>query len=118
MTTNTQHPTPAGDDVDRQLTAFFRAEMPARWPAAPRPWADKARTGTPAASDPTARSRWALAASVALLLGGCWYLSGHLTDGKARKPGLDLGGDPTAKPPAVIEKNMHPPKNESMPKMP
>lgn len=114
MTTNTTNPTPTGDDVDRLLSAYFRAEVPARWPAAPRPWADKARTSTPAAAgDPTARSRWALAASVALLLGGCWYLSGHLTDGKAPKPGLD---DTTATPKHV--KDLAHPKGEPAPKMP
>ena len=92
MSTNTRNPNPAGDDLDRLFAAYFRAEMPAKWPAAPRPWADRAQL-QPARTtdDPAARSRWALAASVAILLGGCWYLSGHTTDGKGR-PGLNLEG--------------------------
>jgi hypothetical protein len=90
MSTNTRTPNPAGDDLDRLFSAYFQAEVPKKWPSAPYPGADKAQP-KPAntTEDPATRSRWALAASVAILLGGCWYLSGQLTDNKA-KPGLDL----------------------------
>jgi hypothetical protein len=92
MNTNTRNPNPPGDDLDRLFSAYFQAELPAKWPAAPRPWADPARPKTAnTAADPSVRSRWALAASVAILLGGCWYLSGQLTDGKG-KAGLNLEG--------------------------
>jgi len=75
--------------VDRLLGDYFKAQLPRKWPPAPR--TDAARPANTTSSS-AARSRWALAASVAVLLGGCWYLSGHLGDGHARKgPGLEGG---------------------------
>ena len=103
MTTNLKKPTPAGDPIDGLLSAFYRAETPSKWPAAPRPWADPAHTKYDRTADPSTRSRWALAASVAMLLGGCWYLSGQMTDGHV-KQGLGLD-DGTASPPEIIQKN-------------
>jgi hypothetical protein len=101
MTTN--NPKPAGDEVERLLTAFYRAEMPANWPDAPRPWTEPARSSSTSVNDGS-RSRWALAASVAMLIGGCWYLSGQITDGRPKKNlGLD-GGD--AKTPKVLKDHM------------
>jgi hypothetical protein len=91
MSTNSRIPNRPDDEIDRLFTAYFRAEMPARWPNAPRPWAESAQPAPAAAGDPTRKSRWALAASVALLIGSCWYLSGHVTDGKA-KPGFNPEG--------------------------
>jgi hypothetical protein len=79
----------SGDEVDRLLSNYFQAEMPNKW-SAPQPWA----TTTPSVErshNQATRSRWALAASVAILVGGCWYLSTQITDGKANK-GVDLGG--------------------------
>jgi hypothetical protein len=55
------------DGLDRLLFAFYRSEMPARMPGAPRPRPTVRRTmlfGAPV------RSRLALAAAVALILGG------------------------------------------------
>jgi len=93
MNTINQLPTPSGDQVDRLLTAYYRSEMPANWPNAPEPWATPATPATGRKSHSQSRSRWALAASVALLIGGCWYVSGQMTDGKKRA-GLNLdGGD-------------------------
>jgi hypothetical protein len=91
MSKNTRIPNRPEDEIDRLFAAYFRAEMPARWPNAPRPWAETVQPAPPASADPTRKSRWALAASVALLIGSCWYLSGHVTDGKA-KPGFNPGG--------------------------
>jgi hypothetical protein len=91
MSMNTRIPNRPDDEIDRLFTAYFQAERPARWPGCPRPWADKAQPVPASQADATARSRWALAASVALLIGSCWYLSGHMTDGKS-KPGWDLKG--------------------------
>ncbi|HEX3150338.1 MAG TPA: hypothetical protein VHR66_19835 [Gemmataceae bacterium] len=90
MSTMTKDKT--NDDMDRLFGAYFQAQLPAKWPAAPRPWVEKAHN-RPAHStiDPAVKSRWALAASVAMLLGGCWYLSGHLNNGKA-KTGLNIEG--------------------------
>lgn len=69
-----------GDDLDRLLSDFFRAELPNPWPAAPIP--DEQPQSLPlSARKPirhwsSLRSRFALAASVALLLAGGWFLSG------------------------------------------
>jgi hypothetical protein len=57
------------DKLDQAFSAFFQAELTRRpWPPAPRP----ATPRGPAATD---HSRLVLAASVAVLLGGCWALS-------------------------------------------
>jgi len=70
-------PTESGqpDDLDRQLGAFFRGEAPKHWPAAPMP-KRLAVVVRPAATQ--YRGRLALAASVAALLIGGWFLSGRL----------------------------------------
>jgi hypothetical protein len=109
MTTN--KPLPAGDEIDRLLTAYYRSEMPANWPEPPRPWTEPARIARTSGTSSN-RSRWALAASVALLIGGCWYLSGQITDGRPKKDlRLEEG---TANPPKVIKDHL--PKPD--PKMP
>ena len=77
-------------NLDRLFTDFFKSELKKSRPM-PRPWADTT------VSTPTARTlpraRWALAASVALLLGTCWYLSDKATDGaKARPDGVGENG--------------------------
>jgi hypothetical protein len=95
---NTQHNFPnTGDEVDRLLSSFYRSETPTKWPAAPRPWAEKARTQVASSSNPASRSRWALAASVAILVGGCWYLSSNMTNGKQRPDRNFDGGEANKK---------------------
>jgi hypothetical protein len=66
------------DDPDGLLRAFFRAELPQPWPAFRRP-DDRDRAATPARprSWTAARSRLALAATVAVLLLGTLLLSGQ-----------------------------------------
>jgi hypothetical protein len=92
MSMNTRLPNRPDDHLDRLFADYFRANMPANWPAPPRPWDEPVSpAAAPIAGDPATRSRWALAASVALLLGGCWYLGNHMSDGKP-KHGLDLRG--------------------------
>lgn len=61
------------DDLDRLLSGFFQSEVPRSWPAAPSLDVEPstlamARTGS-------SLSRWVLAASVALLVGTCWFAS-------------------------------------------
>src|SRR5262245_3527772 len=103
MNTTKPSPNPAGDDLDRLFAAYFQAEMPTRWPPAPRPWLEMPRVAnTSPKTDSSHRSRWALAASVALLVGSCWYLSGHISDGQPKKP---FDPDGTASP-SVIDKNL------------
>jgi len=73
-----------GDDVDRLLSDFFRAELPNPWPAAPvpdeQPQSLPLSTRKPMQRGSALRSRFALAASVALLLIGGWFLSGKFED--------------------------------------
>jgi len=71
-----------GDDLDRLLSDFFRSELPHPWPEAKIP--DEQPKSLPARkSSPrwaTFRSRFALAASIALLLVGGWFLSGRFEE--------------------------------------
>jgi hypothetical protein len=94
----------SSDDLDGLLRRFFRAEMPDPWPvlkppaepttdiarSAPRRWGLSA-------------SRWALAASVALLLVGQLFLSGTFTDYAAPRSEATFQ-DPTANPGRVKER--------------
>jgi hypothetical protein len=68
-----QSPGRGPDEVDRLLTAFYAAEVPTPWPAlaAPSVVPIRGRGGLSA-------GRMALAASVAALLAGGWFVSGRL----------------------------------------
>ena len=112
MTTNTPQPSVPGDEVDRLVTAYFRAEMPAKWPAAPDTTGASrhaARSENARGADPATKSRWALAASVALLIGSCWYLSGHATNGH-RRPDTTLNESTTADAKHAKDAGKDPPK--------
>jgi hypothetical protein len=77
------------DDLDDLLGRFFRGEVPTPWPETPAP------VITPAVSHrPAARSagRVALAASVAALLAGGWFLSGRLPAPAPSAGSLESGG--------------------------
>jgi hypothetical protein len=97
MTPNHATPVPAPDGLDRLLTDFFTRELPRPWPGPPAAAvpADRRR------SDAGPRSRYALAASVAALLGLGVYLSSAVPGGRptpgAGQPGLlkeaDAQGD-------------------------
>jgi hypothetical protein len=86
----------APDDLDRLLSEFFKAQLKQPWPNAPVPAAkptepselvaqraaDTPRnTPSPSRRDNSARARFTLAASVALMLGTCWYLSNGFQPG-------------------------------------
>jgi hypothetical protein len=51
--------------------------------------ADQPHWPGPQGADPATKSRRALAASAALLIGSCWYLSGYTTNGH-RRPDTSL----------------------------
>jgi hypothetical protein len=81
-------PLKPGDDLDGLLRTFFRSQMPQPWPVPPMPRSRSVPATRPAASrHPLMRSRFALAASVALLLFGSLFLPGrfapNLTSGTA-----------------------------------
>jgi hypothetical protein len=71
-------PRKPSDDLDFLLRAFFRSQMPDPWPglrlSSFRP--NSARPATPSRR-PLIRSRWALAASIGLLLIGSLLLPGR-----------------------------------------
>jgi hypothetical protein len=68
---------PPDDEIDGLLRAFFRAELPHRWPAMKAP-APPTVPAPPAPRRPALwRSRLALAASVALLALGSLFLPGQ-----------------------------------------
>lgn len=72
-----------GDELDGLLSAFFQSELPRAWPeleltAAPPTLPVPSRR--PAGRPPVWRSRFALAASLALLLGGVGLLSGKFPE--------------------------------------
>ena len=79
---NALEPNVKPDELDALLHAFFRSEMPDPWPQL------KAPVTVPASLEEKAppswwsrsRSRFALAASVALLMLTCWWLSGRTVD--------------------------------------
>lgn len=73
---------PSAGDIDAQLTAYFRSEMPKTWPAFQPPTSRKVIPFRQAASERprfVLSSRLALAASIALLLLCGWLLSGVLS---------------------------------------
>lgn len=82
--TNTHGP----DEVDLLLSKFFKSQVPTNWPKAPAVHARSVKPAAVAASsiDTTSHSRWALVASVALMLGGYWFLNSQATDGKNKSP--------------------------------
>jgi hypothetical protein len=64
------------DDIDRMLGKFFRSEVPAPWPPLSVPVKMPARQYS---SGTLSTGRMALAASVAALLAGGWFVSGRLS---------------------------------------
>jgi hypothetical protein len=99
---------PAGTELDKLLSTFFKAELPDPFPELKLPAARSAEPPMPAAPRIPAerqpiftRSRFSLAVSVALLLGGCWYLSTQIGTPPPR-PNTGTGGQ--ASPPKQIIK--------------
>jgi hypothetical protein len=90
------HPvTPSKDNLDDLLRAFFQAEMPSPWPSLEAP--EHQPVLLPAAGRtwgmaPLKRSRLALAASVALLVGGSLFMASNYqgkTGERVNSNGLD-----------------------------
>jgi hypothetical protein len=78
-----------GDDLDGLLRMFFRSQMPYPWPAPPSPFRSKPAGRPASAGRSLIRSRWALAASIGLLLLGSLLLPGRFTPGSKLEPGMD-----------------------------
>lgn len=89
--------TEPSDNLDRLLTDYFKAQLKHPWPGAPsmatnepsslyavRNATEATPRNQPAAAtrDSSGKSRFTLAASVALLLGTCWYFSNGFQPGE------------------------------------
>jgi len=89
-----------GDDLDRLLSDFFNAELPSPWPEPklseeqPNPILSVPGRRPAPRRRSVVRSRFALAASVALLLLGGWLLGDKFE--AITPPGTFLGVRPTA----------------------
>jgi hypothetical protein len=82
------------DDLDGLLRDFFRGQMPKSWPPSPVPVARTMNSPRPMTQrNSLTRSRWALAASVALLLLGSLLLPSRFS--QDAKPENSLSGAPT-----------------------
>jgi hypothetical protein len=80
-------PMQPGDDLDGLLRKFFRRQLPNPWPP-PRLLSDVSSCQRrPANGQNLMRSRWTLAASVALLLFGSWLLPNRFTTDARTGPG-------------------------------
>ncbi len=88
---NAHSPQPSPDDLDRAFSQFFRAQVPAKWPAAPIP-ADAA----PARAAGSWRVRLTLAASVAAMLAFGLAVSYGPTVGQPTKPNGGFDQPPEA----------------------
>src|SRR5579884_277089 len=72
-------PLQPGDDLDRLLRTFLRSQLPHPWPPPPVTSTVASRQRRPGDGRNLMRSRWTLAASVALLLVGSWLLPSRFT---------------------------------------
>jgi hypothetical protein len=72
---------PLDEGVDALLSAFFKGEMPSPWPEfkAPARTLPFRRRAAPARRRPIFGSRFALVASVALLMCAAWLLGGKVS---------------------------------------
>src|SRR5579875_3723914 len=70
---------PSGDELEDLLRAFLRSQLPQPWPPPPSFPAHMSCLPRPANGQNLIRSRWTLAASVALLLLGSWLLPSRFT---------------------------------------
>ncbi len=106
---NQHSPQPSPDDLDRAFSQYFRAQVPAKWPAPPIP-ADAA----PARTAGPWRVRATLGASVAALLAIGFAVSYGPAIGKPGKPGS--GFDETGVADGdKLKKHMQDPPMEMMP---
>ena len=81
------------DALDRLLSDYFKSQLRQPWPGAPEtlrtevasPAVQRSMPAVP--QDNTSRARLTLAASVALLLGACWYFSSGFQSSDRSRPG-------------------------------
>jgi hypothetical protein len=98
--TNRPYSSPADEELDGLLRSFFRDELPQPWPALTPPVASvlPLPPAAPTHSAFLSSSRVALAASVALLVGGqAWLYHSHKTEA-VPSPGNSAAGGLLARP--------------------
>ena len=94
---NPQHPTP--DDIDRAFSQYFRAQVPARWPAPPVPVdVPQARAAGPW------RARLTLGGSIAALLAVGLAVSYGPSVGQPNQPGRGFDKTGTANGEKMLER--------------
>ena len=98
------------DKIDDVLSDFFKSKMRHPWPAAPVAASVEPARRPAAYADQGNRARFTLAASVAILIGTCWYFTnGSNTDRVAPKAdGPSILGEGSAKMPKEFEKKAAP----------
>lgn len=74
------------EPVDELLSDFFKSKLPQSWPAAPRTAEPASLVASRRATAQNNRARFTLAASVAILLGACWYFSTGSQPAERDKP--------------------------------
>ena len=106
-------------DLDKMLSSYFKAELPDPFPEmklslkrAEMPMPAMAFSRALSDEQASSKSRFSLAVSVALLLGGCWYLSGQI-GGEVKQRPLTGKGDGSAKITKDLLKASEQPKNST-----
>ena len=80
-------PMQPGDDLEGLLRTFLRSQLPTPWPPPRLLTAVSSCQRRPANGRNLMRSRWTLAASVALLLFGSWLLPSRFAPDAKTRPG-------------------------------
>ena len=75
------------EPVDELLSDYFKSAMPKPWPAAPR-LAEPSQVAA-ARTEPGRRARFTLAASVAIMVGACWYFASAPQPAARTRPGAE-----------------------------
>lgn len=108
---NTTQLSPTDREMDQMLSGFFKSELPNPFPPLNLP--TRAELPMPlVAGEPTRerrtntlKSKLSIAVSVALLIGGCWYLSGRMSEKGPEQAKIGKGAD-GANVPKEIKKAM------------
>jgi len=96
-----------GDELDGLLRKFFKSQLPHPWPAPQVPSSVTPSQLRPASGRSLTRSRWALAASVALLLFGSWLLPNRFSQ--------DANSENAISGPGISSRNVFPERSKRHP---
>jgi hypothetical protein len=99
---------PPPDELETLLSSYFRAEMPAPWPAPPLMRATPQQPAAARTARGLTRSRMALAASVALLIAGTVAMPGRSPSRPTPEKVPLISGGPEARRPDFPEATVQP----------